>query len=462
MSNKHANALRDVSWSGMAERRPLPVQFALYPSRKTNGMLCPCLVVRHRNVELIRILDPEHKQPFFSIDGMFLLAGMSVTTGLLRFDLRREKGDYDVTLAGLEPREGLWSPFNVAQRIAIELGLSQSLKIFFSNKHAWSLDEGELNGIVHNWQPSKDQINPSKYSFESLSKDTFDSFSLILGGQQARTPIGSDEREQIKRLGKPCLLLQDSNENEIQHSRILTSFSLEQRLLRWTVMATEQWLEFRQQVPDVHTDGNPDVRNTEDDSLTHIWSPSTVEILLFFSDLQSSSTTDDDRNIAYSLNEGQVVVTKSQLQEAHLRYQEQQEVNSNQVLSIVDVNAVLALIDSLWTWYIERISLTNNSIIQIPEEDMAQKRESKEDKGTHAISERLSRLEASFERMEASLNALLHTQSLVQKEKKQTEEQKTVTPRNTIEFSINTQTLIFLCVAGAIIGNIFSHFISNL
>ncbi|PWN34099.1 uncharacterized protein FA14DRAFT_68528 [Meira miltonrushii] len=454
MSNQHVNAFRDMSWSGMAERRPLPVQFALYPSRKTNGMLCPCLTVRHTNVELIRILDPEHKQPFFSIDGMFLLAGLSVPNGLLRFDLRRERGDYDVTLAGLEPREGIWSPFNVAQRIAMELGLSQLLKTFFSVKHAWSLDEGELNGVVHNWQPAKDQINPSKYSFESLSNDAFDSFSLIKSGQPARTPIGNEERDQIKRIGKPCLLLQDGSEDELQHSRILTSFSLEQRLLRWTVMATAQWHEFQQQVSDAQS-----AENTQEDSLMHIWSPSTVEILLFFSDLQSPSN-DDDRNIAYSLNEGQIVVTKSQLQEAHLRHQEQQGAKNNPLLSIVDVNAVLALVDSLWIWYIERIAHSNKAHMEMPQETMAQEKRSNEESGIHAISQRLNRLEASFERMEASLNTLLHNQTLIQKEKVQTEAKKPVNPNKFGLFSMDVQTLVYFFVIG-MMGTFFSQYFSN-
>lgn len=451
--------VRDMSWPAMAERRPLPVQFALYPSRKTNGILCPCLVVRHTQIELIRILDPEHKQPFFSLDGMFLLAGMSVPTGLMRFDLRRERGDYDVTLAGLEPREGIWSPFSIAQRIAMELGLSQLLKAFFSVKHAWSLDEGELNGIVHNWQPSKDQLNPSKYSFESLSKDAFDSFSLISGGQQARTPIGNEERNRIKRIGRPCLVLHDSKEDDMQHSRILTSFSLEQRLLRWTVMAIEQWLEFQQQASEAHSLQNS--QSPADDSLMHIWSPSTVELLLFFSDLQSPSN-EDDRKIAYSLNEGQIVVTKSQLQEAHLRHQEQQETETNKVLSVVDVNTVLALVDSLWMWYVERIGLSNYAHLRSNDESRIQKYDSNEENVKPGTSERLNRLEASIERMEASLNLLLqHNQHIVQKEKVQTEPQKPVIPKKAEVIPINIQTLVVFCIIGMLIGSSFSHFTSN-
>lgn len=139
-----------ASWSDLQSNRPLPVRFELYASKRTSQALCPCLVLQHRNVEVIRILDPEHQQPYISLDSIFILAGKSVPLGLLECDLHREAGDYDLTLAGLEPREALWAPLKVARRIAEDLNLLQPLSLLldWDNRHIWSLDEGE-EGIMH-------------------------------------------------------------------------------------------------------------------------------------------------------------------------------------------------------------------------------------------------------------------------------------------------------------------------
>lgn len=55
-----------------------------------------------------RILDPEHREPFITLGGIFAAAGLTPIEGLLRFDLHRGRGHFDVSLAGLEPRDELW------------------------------------------------------------------------------------------------------------------------------------------------------------------------------------------------------------------------------------------------------------------------------------------------------------------------------------------------------------------
>lgn len=98
-----------------------------------------------------RILDPEHKQPYITLDAIFALAGLTIADGLVRFNLKRSHGDYDLTLAGLEPREGIWSPWNVSLRIAKQLDVFVQLRGLFMEKHAWSLDDGDriLHKCVH-------------------------------------------------------------------------------------------------------------------------------------------------------------------------------------------------------------------------------------------------------------------------------------------------------------------------
>ena len=138
------------TWEQLESTRPLAMSFVLYASQRTNRAMCPCLVVQHRQISVIRILDPEHRQPYISLDAIFLLANRSVPLGLLEFDLHREAGDYDLTLAGLEPREAIWAPLKVARRVAEELGLLCLLGTLldWESRHIWSLDEGE-GGLVH-------------------------------------------------------------------------------------------------------------------------------------------------------------------------------------------------------------------------------------------------------------------------------------------------------------------------
>jgi hypothetical protein len=149
MSNLTDNG-RELTWGRLETNRPFPVRFRLYASRRTNKALCPCLVVQTRGISVIRILDPEHRQPYISLDSIFLLAGKSIPSGILELDLSRDAGDYDLTLAGLEPREALWVPLKLAREIADQLGLLNALSnlLDWDNRHIWSLDEGEA-GLVH-------------------------------------------------------------------------------------------------------------------------------------------------------------------------------------------------------------------------------------------------------------------------------------------------------------------------
>ncbi len=153
-----------------------------------------------------RLLDPEHREPFVSLGALaFACAGLSATEALVRYasllarpthasnaaeraaELRTAQqqqqqqqshgatagagagaGHYrspssssssgaslvDLSLAGLEPCTELWIPLAAARSIAHASSadgraLEQlALLLAWSNRHAWSLDEGEA-GVIH-------------------------------------------------------------------------------------------------------------------------------------------------------------------------------------------------------------------------------------------------------------------------------------------------------------------------
>lgn len=153
VSEKGASAMTGknaTTWDELAQRRPLPVHFRLYASRRPNKALCAALTVELRGIVAIRILDPEHREPYVSVCSLFAMAGLSLIEGLLRFGLQRDKLDYDVTLAGLEPREAIWTSLQLARNVARDLSLESPLALLLSwdLRHAWTLDEGDA-GLTH-------------------------------------------------------------------------------------------------------------------------------------------------------------------------------------------------------------------------------------------------------------------------------------------------------------------------
>lgn len=80
----------------------LPLRFSLQPSIRSANTLVACVSVKLRdNVSIVRLLDPEHREPYVGVGRMFRAMGMTPLGGLIRFDLR--KPGYDVDLAGLAP-----------------------------------------------------------------------------------------------------------------------------------------------------------------------------------------------------------------------------------------------------------------------------------------------------------------------------------------------------------------------
>lgn len=228
-----------LSWSDLSARRPLPIHFVLLPSRRTPTPLKPtpkskrsepttfhthltpawaCYVpssfihagagtedpdqparyttetddtvtARASGVTIIRVLDPEFREPFISFGALCEACGETSTEGLIRFakllcrpvlpvpqtpatdavsdspmtspssspvsstiPLSSSPGAsiVEVSLAGLEPCTELWVPLAVARKVAATYGALEPLALLLSwnTRHAWSLDEGET-GVIH-------------------------------------------------------------------------------------------------------------------------------------------------------------------------------------------------------------------------------------------------------------------------------------------------------------------------
>lgn len=355
------------------------------------------------------ILDPEHKQPFFSLDAIFLLAGLSVPSGLTRFRLRRDKGDFDLTLAGLEPREAIWSPWHVAHSVVQELDLLPALQSLFSCRHAWSLDE-DNEGLTHNWCVSSEQIDPSTYSLSALLEQQFDTITLQPKGQQIRTLISTAQRDYASDCGIPaCLWLGMSDNGRTRRVRT------EQQLLRWAVRSFEQWNEVQEQ---------DDVDEGDLDELEFgLWTPSSVDILLFLRDLLSTRINDggqgnddaidekldiDGRQGRMSYNE----IKSWQIQQENAQMDPQQSVVSRRERQ-THARISLLLVDHLWRAHLDHAILSARQDVSSAQAATGQQTEPEEgvaSAGPTSLDVRLERIEVSAQRTGEVLCQLLSYQ----------------------------------------------------
>ena len=66
--------------------------------------------------------------------------------------------------------DDIWISFQTATRIARELSLSRQLAGFLdpASRQAWSLDDGDQAGILHNWKIQEDVIRAEEYSMKAM------------------------------------------------------------------------------------------------------------------------------------------------------------------------------------------------------------------------------------------------------------------------------------------------------
>ena len=112
----------------------LPLRFSLCPSLRSGVQLIACVSARLNGIDVVRLLDPEPREPFVALGRLFAAAGLTPIRSLARFKLR--KPAYDVDLARLAPfkerekdaalysrPQDIWAPLADARRIADELGV---------------------------------------------------------------------------------------------------------------------------------------------------------------------------------------------------------------------------------------------------------------------------------------------------------------------------------------------------
>ncbi|PRQ71877.1 hypothetical protein AAT19DRAFT_9992 [Rhodotorula toruloides] len=138
-------------------------------------------------VEVLRILDPEHQEPFVSLGRLFLACSVTPLEGLLLFEL--DSLAYDVALGGLAPVPDIWVPLKTAREVADSLGRLDELAALldWQTRRAWSVEDKEEGGLVHNWKISSDLIDPQDYSTASMLDTPFARIELLPPGSQVRT-----------------------------------------------------------------------------------------------------------------------------------------------------------------------------------------------------------------------------------------------------------------------------------
>ncbi|KAN0066263.1 hypothetical protein ACQY0O_000357 [Thecaphora frezii] len=238
-----SEALGDV-WTHLSNQRPVRLRFVLLPCRRSTKALCPVLQATLTSPDggvahtVTRILDPEHRQPYVSLGALLLASGRSVVSGLLEMGLRRERGDYELHLAGVEPFDELWAPLPRAAAVARALGLQHRLATLLDRRNglAWSLDEGEA-GVVHNWRAPPADVDPAVYSTDALLAARIGHVHLLPNGEAVRTLLSEAQRTAILRAGGI-----GGEEGVVGPARQRQ----QERMVRWSTACYEVYLEVQE------------------------------------------------------------------------------------------------------------------------------------------------------------------------------------------------------------------------
>ncbi|GJN92949.1 hypothetical protein Rhopal_005993-T1 [Rhodotorula paludigena] len=88
--------------------------------------------------------------------------------GLLRFEL--DNVGYSTTLGGLAPVFDLWVPLSIARDVADELDRLDELAALleWETRQAYSVEDKEEGGLVHNWKIGANWLDPQDYSTASM------------------------------------------------------------------------------------------------------------------------------------------------------------------------------------------------------------------------------------------------------------------------------------------------------
>ncbi|GAA6058356.1 hypothetical protein JCM3770_005852 [Rhodotorula araucariae] len=222
---------------GAAHSSPCAVLVANLPIRKHGHLPIDEDLrdgVHSPTVEVFRLIDPEHREPFVSLGRLFLACLITPVDGILRFHLDRL--EYSTELAGLAPVLDLWVTLRVARKVAAELGVLDELAALLESetRGAYSVEDKEEGGLVHNWKIGSDRIPPDEYSTHAMLSTTFPRIHLLAPGSQVRTLL------------PPFSSFPSYLERAVDQSGVSAEASLDalwSRLVEWSVLVHESYLD---------------------------------------------------------------------------------------------------------------------------------------------------------------------------------------------------------------------------
>lgn len=165
--------------------------------------------------------------------------------GLLKYKL--ERPTYDCTLGGIAPFYEIWVSLRVAREIAKDLGVFDLLSglLEWETRKAWSVEDREQGGMVHNWKISSDRILPQDYSTQQMLSVSFPQMHLLPAGSQVRTLLPPMTTFETFVSSSPSPTSPPAREQAIATSPSVTKDfeSLWIKLTEWSVHEYENWLE---------------------------------------------------------------------------------------------------------------------------------------------------------------------------------------------------------------------------
>ncbi|GAA6014422.1 hypothetical protein JCM10207_005455 [Rhodosporidiobolus poonsookiae] len=219
-------------------------------------------------------------QPYVSLARLFFACHLSPLQGLLRF--RPDPLSYSLTLAGLAPFPDLWVPLALARQVAEELGRDDELAALldWETRAAWSVEDKEVGGVVHNWKIGANSIDPQEYSTALMLSTPFPRVHLLPTSRQIRTLL--PPASSFRRLAGP------------EHEQAGSWDAMWGKLVEWSVRVYEGVLEReeREEAGESADEAeSEEVQAEGEDDLAPFFAFTTLSSLLHHLSLLPSSTS---------------------------------------------------------------------------------------------------------------------------------------------------------------------------
>ena len=268
------------------------------------------------------------------------------------------------------------------------------------------------------------QLDAASYSTGVLVQCALKSVSLLPKGQQIRTLISTEQRQAAS---TRCACMTGANDSSALS--VASRYKLEQRLLRWSVLACEELHNVTMELQ------APGQRSTVDEVGEERFQPQSSEMLGLFHDwVESLGASTEFGPVSLRPDEMRAIRTVSNMQ----------RTSPDEAYRTARIHATL--IHHLWTLYIgQAILQTEGQAV----ETMAQPARA-EHAGQDDLSIRLARLEAYSKRAEENLSQLLARRARVDLQDCPVQT-KAMWPLNPPR-STDTRLLLLALVIGIILG----------